>query len=76
MPSLWFYGDNDSFFAPAVWRGMYGGDVGGGGHARIVAFGRFGNDSHTMFGSRSGTVICVGSRGLLSELGPPFTIQP
>ncbi len=77
VPSLWFYGDNDSCFAPAVWRGMYEGYVAAGGHARFVAFGKFGNDSLAMFGSRNATAIWLPEvEAFFKELGLPFTIQP
>jgi dienelactone hydrolase len=75
--SLWFYGDNDSFFAPAVWRGMHEAYVGAGGQARLVAFGRFGNDSHSLFGSRSGTAVWLPDvEAFFKELGLPFSVQP
>jgi dienelactone hydrolase len=77
VPSLWFYGDNDSYFAPAVWRAMYEGYVTAGGHARLVAFGRFGNDSHTMFSSRDGIAIWLPEvEAFFKELGLPFALQP
>src|SRR5262249_16324416 len=57
VPSLWFYGDNDSFFAPRVWQDMHQRYVENGGHARLVAFGNFGSDSHAMFVARAGLPI-------------------
>ncbi len=59
LPSLWFYGDNDSFFSPEVFRAAYQGYVAKGGKAELVAYGRFGTDSHAMFGSRAGLPIWV-----------------
>jgi len=56
-PSLWFYGDNDSYFPPFAWRGMHERYVAAGGRARLVAFGVFGGDSHTLFGSPAGAPI-------------------
>lgn len=56
-PSLWFYGDNDSYFSSFTYRGMFEKYTSAGGHAELVAFGMFGNDSHAMFGSRSGEAI-------------------
>jgi dienelactone hydrolase len=57
VPSLWFYGDNDSYFPPFAWRGMHERYVDAGGKARLIAFGTFGGDSHSMFGSVDGARI-------------------
>ena len=56
-PSLWFYGDNDSFFSTSTYRAMFEKYTSSGGAARLVAFGLFGSDAHSMFGSRSGVSI-------------------
>lgn len=56
-PSLWFYGDNDSYFQPFVWQGMHEAYVAAGGAARLVAFGTFGGDAHSMFGAADGARI-------------------
>ena len=77
VPSLWFYGDNDSYFAPAVWRRMHEEYVGAGGRARLVAFGPFGTDSHTMFFSARGPAIWLPEvEAFFKELGLPFELQP
>lgn len=57
LPSLWFYGDNDSFFPPEVFRAAHQGYVAAGGRAELVAYGRFGSDAHAMFGQRAGVPI-------------------
>jgi dienelactone hydrolase len=57
LPSLWFYGDNDSFFSPPVWRDAYERYQAGGGKAELIAFGTFSGDAHSMFGSRAGLPI-------------------
>jgi len=57
LPSLWFYGDNDSYFPPRVFHGAYEGYVRAGGHADLVAFGEFGSDAHTLFASRAGLPV-------------------
>ncbi|MEO6018419.1 MAG: CocE/NonD family hydrolase [Polaromonas sp.] len=57
VPSLWFYGDNDSYFSPSTWREMAERYNGGGNKARVVAFGAFGSDSHSLFGSSKGAPI-------------------
>ena len=60
LPSLWFYGDNDSYFAPALWRAAFERYQQAGGRAELVAFGNFGNDAHAMFGARAGLRIWLG----------------
>jgi len=57
VPSLWFYGDNDSYFDPSVWQGMHQRYVAAGGPARLVAFGTFGSDAHMLFGSPAGASV-------------------
>jgi dienelactone hydrolase len=57
LPSLWFYGDNDSFFPPFVWQGAHARYTAAGGRAELVAFGSFGSDAHSLFGSRAGLPI-------------------
>lgn len=63
LPSLWFYGDNDSVMPVATWRAVFGqyswasGRAGGrangwaDGQAELVAFGAFGSDSHDVLSS-------------------------
>ena len=58
LPSIWFYGDNDSYFDPATWRAMFEEyNKAGGGQAQLVAFGNFGADAHALFATRSGMPI-------------------
>ncbi|MEI7447647.1 MAG: CocE/NonD family hydrolase [Burkholderiales bacterium] len=58
VPSLWFYGDNDSYWSRPTWEAMHAAYVGAGGDARMVAFGTFApGDAHGMFGSRAGQPI-------------------
>ena len=57
QPSLWFYGDNDSYFSPDTFHAMFDNYVAAGAPAKLVAFGKFGSDAHTMFGSRQGSDI-------------------
>lgn len=57
IPSLWFYGANDSYFNPALANAMYQAYVRGGGLAQLVAFGSFKQDAHTAAGSRDGVAI-------------------
>ncbi len=72
LPSLWFYGDNDSFFKTETYRAMFEQYTAAGGQARLVAYGKFGNDSHSMFGSRAGAPIWQPEVSkLLASVGMP-----
>jgi len=57
IPSLWFYGDNDSYFSPYTYKGMYSRYTAAGGQAKLVAFGIFERDAHNMFESYAGQSI-------------------
>jgi dienelactone hydrolase len=57
VPSLWFYGDNDSFFSSYTFRGMHESYTANRGKATLVAFGKFGTDAHRMFAVRAGQKI-------------------
>ena len=57
VPSLWFYGENDSYFPPSVIGPAYQAYVKAGGQAEMVAFGPFGVDAHGMFSSYDGLAI-------------------
>ena len=87
LPSLWFYGDNDSFFQPFVWQGAFERYTQAGGKAELVAFGTFGSDAHAMFGSRAGLPIwlvrvtaAMAAAGLPTQvvhrLQPPNNLPP
>jgi len=57
LPSLWFYGQNDSYFNPEVASKLYNAYISTGGHAELVAYGAFKYDAHAMVGSRDGVNI-------------------
>ncbi len=57
VQSLWFYGDNDSYFSPTTFRSMFERYVAAGAKAELIAFGKFNSDSHAMCGSRDGESI-------------------
>jgi len=57
IPSLWFYGDNDSKFAPFVWHTMFDRYNAAGGRAELIAYGKFMTDSHIMLGFPEGLRI-------------------
>jgi dienelactone hydrolase len=56
-PSLWFYGENDSLFDPETAARLYQAYVTAGGHAKLVAYGAFKKDAHSMSRSRDGVNI-------------------
>ena len=57
IPSIWFYGENDSKFAPPIWHAMYEHYSDAGGHAELVEYGRFMIDSHNLLGFPEGLTI-------------------
>ena len=76
VPSLWFYGDNDEYFNVDTWQGMYKAYTDGGAPARMVAFGKFRDNSHAMFGSAAGLRIWVPEvRDFFRQLGLPFDVK-
>jgi dienelactone hydrolase len=75
IPSLWFYGDNDSKFPPSVWRAMHERYTAAGGMAELVAYGRFMSDSHNMLGFPEGLQIWAPKvDAFLAKVGLPNTI--
>ena len=76
VPSLWFYGSNDSYFSTDTSNAMFKAYTAAGGNARMVAFGNFGNNSHLMFGSAAGEPIWQPEvTAFLSSVGMPSEIQ-
>ena len=76
VPSLWFYGDNDEYFSVDTWQQMFRGYTDAGGPARLVAFGKFRENSHAMFGSGAGLKIWVPEvRDFFRQLGLPFDVK-
>jgi dienelactone hydrolase len=57
LPSLWFYGDNDSYFTKEVYTEMFARYSKANPRAQLVSFGEFGQDSHHLFGSKDGRAI-------------------
>ena len=58
LPSLWFYGDNDSLWSPAAWQQMHAAWTQAGAEARLVAFGQFASgDAHDLLASAAGVRI-------------------
>ena len=57
VPSIWLYGDNDSYFAPEVYTDMFENYRRGNPDAELIAYGTFGTDSHTLFSSKDGRQV-------------------
>lgn len=75
LRSLWFYGDNDSFFRTELYQAMHSSYTANGGQARLVAFGKFRSDSHSLFGSKSGERIWHPEMTrFLQEIGLPHEV--
>ena len=75
VPSLWFYGDNDSYFGPTTFRLMHRAYTSSGGRAKLVAFGKLGRDAHLMFSSLAGREIWQPEvNGFLQQLGLPHEV--
>lgn len=75
IPSLWFYGDNDSFFSPYMFRGMHENYTSNGGRATLVAFGNFGTDAHRMFAVSAGQAIWQPEVSrFLQQVGLPYQV--
>lgn len=73
IPSVWFYGANDSLFDPALARRMF--EAYTKSHradVRLVAFGPFGKDAHQLGGSVAGIPIWwPPTEALLQKVGLP-----
>lgn len=76
LPSLWFYGDNDSFFDRDTWTRMHARYTESGARAQLVAFGSFGTDAHNLFASREGTSIWQPELSrFLAAIGLPHEVR-
>jgi dienelactone hydrolase len=72
LPSLWFYGANDSYFSPALASRMAAAYTAAGGNAKMIAYGPFKSDSHGMSSSQSGVSIWLPeTEAFLQKLGMP-----
>jgi dienelactone hydrolase len=74
LPSLWFYGDNDTIMPVATWRAVFDAYVNAGGPAKLVTVGRFMDDSHNMLGFPESLPIWTPQvDAFLAGLGLPAT---
>ena len=77
LSSLWFYGENDSYFGPELVKRMHSAFTESGGKAKLVAFGPFKSDAHEMFVDRDGLNIWwLEASSFLSSLGLPTALLP
>lgn len=74
LPSLWFYGANDSYFDHALANKLINAYQNAGGRAQLVAFGNFKSDAHGLVGSRDGVPIWwPETERFLQSIGMPVT---
>jgi dienelactone hydrolase len=72
LPSLWFYGENDSYFDHRLAERLLQAYQSVGGASHLIAFGGFKNDAHGMVGSRDGVPIWLPeTERFLKSLGMP-----
>ena len=76
VPSVWFYGANDSYFNPEVAAKMLAAYNAAGGQATLIAYGPFKNDSHGMSSSQDGVDIWwPETEKFLKSVGMPTDIM-
>jgi dienelactone hydrolase len=72
VPSLWFYGENDSYFNHDLASRLFNAYTAGGGNAELVAYGSFKSDAHSMAGSRDGVKVWLPeTEKFLQKIGMP-----
>lgn len=72
LPSLWFYGENDTYFNHTLAYKLHDAYVQKGGNAKLIAYGPFKNDAHAMVGSRDGVRIWwPETERFLQQIGMP-----
>lgn len=77
-PSLWFYGENDSYWPTWLSAKMFEAyNRESGGKARMVQFGVFEGDAHMMFSSAKGLPVWMREVGqFMTSLGLDFSFKP
>ncbi len=72
IPSLWLYGANDSYFAPALVQRLFHSFAGSGGRGELFAYGPFKRDAHLTLGSRDGVAVWLPpAERFLQKIGMP-----
>ncbi len=73
VPSLWLYGENDSFFPAGTWREMFARYTSAGANAELANYGAFMTDSHKLLGSWEGLRVWTPKLdAFLKKIGMPF----
>lgn len=76
LPSLWMYGENDSFFDHALAHRLQDAYQAAGGPSQLVAYGKFKRDAHGMIGSRDGVAVWLPEvERFLSTIGMPIEVK-
>jgi dienelactone hydrolase len=76
VPSLWLYGDNDSFWSSQLAARMYNAFVHGGALARMYDFGRYKDNAHKLVGDRDGVAIWwPAAEQFLASIGMPTEVR-
>jgi dienelactone hydrolase len=77
FPTIWFYGDNDSYFDIALAKRMHAAYTAAGGKAQLVAYGAFKADAHSLFGDRDGLAVWLPeAERFLQAVGMPTAVLP
>jgi dienelactone hydrolase len=72
IPSLWFYGDNDSIFSTSTWRAMFKQYLGSGASAELFDYGTFMTDAHSITANGAGLPLWVPKAdAFLAKIGLP-----
>lgn len=75
LPSLWFYGENDTVMPNDTWRNVFDAYRHGNAHSRLVNIGRFKTDSHQMLSSPDGMTLWTPEvDAFLASIGLPSTV--
>ncbi len=76
LPSLWFFGENDSYFDPSLAQRLQNAYQSAGGLSQLIAYGRFKSDAHGLISSRDGvSVWWPETERFLQRLGLPTDIN-
>lgn len=72
VASLWMYGENDSYFPPALAQRMHHAYTAMGGEGELVVFGPFQRDAHTLLASSNGEAVWAAPvERFLARIGMP-----
>lgn len=74
LPSIWFFGENDSVVPTATWHRMFEGYNNSGGKAELVAFGVVNGDSHQLLSALATQRVWAPKvDAFLARIGMPST---